>query len=206
MTTQDFTTILQERRSVRKFDPSFQLDRPLINELLTLATKAPSSRNLQPWRFIVIENNELKKAIRAAAYNQEPVEKASAVIAIVADTEMYHNAESIYKSKYDKGLMDEATMQRQISGIEQMVPQLPKEIRLNMATFDCGLVTMQIMLAARAKGLDTVPIGGFDGKALSSLLELDERFVPILLLPIGKAAEPGFETTRLPLEDIVVYR
>ncbi|WP_050614900.1 nitroreductase family protein [Bacillus testis] len=207
MTAKDYSTVVHERRSVRKYDSSYKLDRALLDEILEEATLAPSSRNLQPWRFIVIQDQELKKKIRSCAYNQEPLETASAVIAIIADCEMYHNALKIYRSKFDQGLMDEVTMQRQIDGIEQLVPHTSFATRLNIATFDCGLVSMQIMLGAKARGLDTVPIGGFDHEQVTEALDLDAtRYEPILLLPIGKAEQPGFETTRLPLSDIVDYR
>ena len=50
-----FLDVIQERRSVRSYDPTVKISREEMTEILELATLAPSSSNLQPWRFLVID-------------------------------------------------------------------------------------------------------------------------------------------------------
>jgi nitroreductase len=57
----------------RKYDSTYKISQEEIKEMLKEATQAPSSSNLQPWRFIVIQDQELKKELRAVANNQEQV-------------------------------------------------------------------------------------------------------------------------------------
>lgn len=69
--------------------------------------------------------------------------------------------------------------------------------------FDTGLVAMQLMLAARAKGYDTVPMGGYNRDQVKELFQIPDRYLPTLMLPVGIAAAAGHPSTRLPLDDIL---
>jgi nitroreductase len=202
---QSLSTVIRERRSVRKYDPNFKISKEEIEDILNEAILAPSSSNLQPWQFIVIQDQETKKELRAIANNQEQVETSSAVIAVIGDKEMYKNVEKVYHSAHEAGFMDEANMNRMIEGTNKMYPFAPDEIRANIASFDAGLVSMQLMLIAKAKGYDTVPMGGFDKQKFMEKFNLSDRYMPIVLIALGKAAAPAFQTTRLPLEDVVQF-
>jgi nitroreductase len=198
-------TVIHERRSVRKYDPNFKISQEEILDILKEATLAPSSSNLQPWKFLVIQDEETKKELRMIANNQEQVETSSAVIAILGDREMYRNGEKVYRSSFEAGYMDETTMNRMIENTNKLYPAAPVGIRENIASFDAGLVSMQLMLVARARGYDTVPMGGFNKQQFIEKFNIDGRYMPVLLLSIGKAAAPGHPSTRIPVEEIVEF-
>ncbi|MCH6264937.1 nitroreductase family protein [Neobacillus citreus] len=205
MNAQSFSHVIRERHSVRKYDPTFKIAREEIEEILNEAILAPSSSNLQPWRFIVIEDQEMKKELRQIANNQEQVETSSAVIAVLGDKEMYRNIEKVYRSANEAGYMDEANMHRLITGSNSLYSNLPEEVRKNIAAFDTGLVSMQLMLSAKAKGYDTVPMGGFDKQKFMDKFQVSDRYMPMILISLGKAAAPAFKTTRIPLEDVIEF-
>lgn len=199
------STVIRDRRSVRKYDPNFKISQDEILDILKEAALAPSSSNLQPWKFLVIQDEEAKKELRVIANNQEQVETSSAVVAVLGDREMYRNAEKVYRSSFEAGYMDETTMSRMIENTNKLYPSAPVGMRENIASFDAGLISMQIMLIARARGYDTVPMGGFNKQQFIEKFNIDERYLPVLLLPIGKAALPGHPTTRIPVEEIVEF-
>ena len=93
---QAFSAVIRERRSVRSYDPSFKISREDIKALLGDAILAPSSSNLQPWRFLVIDSEEQKQKLLPIAFNQQQVADASAVIAVLGDLKSYTLAEDIY--------------------------------------------------------------------------------------------------------------
>lgn len=205
--SKSLSVLLKERHSVRKYDSTYKISHDEIKDILKEATQAPSSSNLQPWRFIVIQDQETKKELRTIANNQEQVETASAVIAVLGDKEMYKSVEKIYQSALEAGFMDEANMERLIESTNKTYPFAPEETRKNIATFDAGLISMQIMLIAKDRGFDTVPMGGFNKEQFIEKFKVSDRYFPVVLIPIGKAAAPAFKTTRLPLEDVLIdYR
>lgn len=197
--------IIHARHSVRVFDSNVKISREELQEMLNIAILAPSSSNLQPWRFIVIQDEATKKELRAIAYNQSPVETSSAVIAVIGDTEMYRNVETINKSNYDAGNIDLENMERLNKSVNNVYPNASYEDRSNIASFDSGLVSMQIMLLAKQYGYDTVTLGGFDKNKFADKFKLSKRYMPLVLIAVGKAAAPHFKSTRLPLEDITTY-
>ena len=51
----DFSDIVYNRRSIRNFDPSIKIPREELLEILDKTVTAPSSVNMQPWRFVVVD-------------------------------------------------------------------------------------------------------------------------------------------------------
>lgn len=204
-TTKDLYTIMHERKSVRRYEPTFKMTQAQLEEIINEATSAPSSSNLQPWRFLVIQDEETKKELRTIANNQEQIETSSAVIAVLGDTEMYKNVEKIYTQNVAEGHMDDTLKDLTISNTHRLYPSMPLAVRQNIASFDAGLISMQLMLIAKEKGFDTVTMGGFDKVKFAERFELPENQFPIVLIAIGKAAAPAYGSSRLPLEDIARF-
>lgn len=197
--------VMHDRKSVRKYEANFKIPQSDLEELLIEATTAPSSSNLQPWRFLVIQDEAVKKELRLIANNQEQIETASAIIAVLGDTAMYNNVEKIYTKNFELGFMDEAKKNMMIENSLKLYPNLPKEILKNIATFDAGLISMQIMLLAKDMGYDTVTMGGFNKEAFAKRFELTDNLVPIVLIAVGKAAAPAYGSSRLVLNDIAKF-
>ena len=202
---QMFLDVIQERRSVRTYDPTVQITREEMAEILELATLAPSSSNLQPWRFLVIDKPDLKQKLLPIANNQQQVVEASAVIAVLGDVESYKKAEKIYGQAVDAGFMPEDTAKSFIERTVGTYSNLPPEVARQIVYTDGGLISMQIMLIARSKGYDTVPMGGYDQAKFVEAFGISEQYVPVMLIAIGKATKPGHPTTRLPIEDIMFF-
>lgn len=197
--------VMKERKSVRIYDPSFKIEKEELEEMLTLATSAPSSSNLQAWNFIVIQDQDVKKELRAIANNQAQVEQSSAVIAVLGNIDAYKNVEKIYTQNVEAGHMDESIKERTVANTYAMYPNAPVEARMNIAAYDAGLISMQLMLIAKERGYDTIPMGGFDKAKFAERFELPEHLFPIVLIAVGKAAAPAFGTTRLPLEEVAKF-
>jgi nitroreductase len=197
--------VMQERKSVRAYDPDFKISKEELEEMLTLAASAPSSSNLQAWNFIVIQDQEVKKELRAIANNQAQVETSSAIIAVLGNIDAYKNVEKIYTQNVEEGHMDESIKERTIANTYKVYPNAPVEARMNIASYDAGLISMQLMLIAKDRGYDTIPMGGFDKAKFAERFELPEHLFPIVLIAVGKAAAPAFGTSRLPLEDIARF-
>ncbi|PZD94652.1 nitroreductase family protein [Paenibacillus sambharensis] len=200
-----FSEVIRERRSVRSYDPSYRMTREEIRELLDDAILAPSSSNLQPWRFLVIEQQDLKEKLLPIAHNQQQVVDAAAVIAVLGDVEAYKNADKIYSRAVEAGYMPEDVKNNFVPRLEQMYGGLPKEAARGIALIDGGLISMQLMLAAKARGLDTVPMGGYNAEQFVKEFAVPETYVPVMLIAVGKAAAPGRPTSRLSVDEVTTW-
>ncbi|GGA14576.1 putative NAD(P)H nitroreductase YdgI [Paenibacillus marchantiophytorum] len=200
-----FFDVIRERRSVRSYDPAVKISREELTEMLQQATLAPSSANMQPWRFLVIDSSELQQKLLPIAFNQQQVVEASAVIVILGDLENIKLAKKIYTQAVDAGFMPEQTANSFIERYTSIHASMPPETLRQIVYTDCGLVSMQLMSIARAKGYDTVPMGGFDKGKFIEAFGIPERYAPVMLIAIGKAATPGRPTTRLPIQDVTFF-
>ncbi|MDP1418855.1 nitroreductase family protein [Peribacillus simplex] len=201
----DFITVAKERRSVRQYDAEYVMTEEEIREILEIAIQAPSSSNLQPWRFLVIQDKQTQQELLPIANNQQQIVDASAVIAVLADIEGYKNAERIYGELVDKGIMKNEIKEPYVASILHNYGNFSAEKALSVAMIDGGLVSMQIMLAAKAKGYDTVPMGGFDEAKFVDAFNVPENFKPVMLISLGKGTKAGFEKVRLPLDTILTW-
>ncbi|MVO98213.1 nitroreductase family protein [Paenibacillus lutrae] len=202
---QQFFNVIKDRRSVRSYDPEFKISREDMSEILQQATLAPSAANLQPWRFLVIDSPELKQKLLPIMFNQQQVIEASAVIAVLGDMESYKVTDKIYGMAVDAGYMSAETAKSFVERYEGMFKSMPPETIRRIVSTDGGLVSMQLMLVARAKGYDTVPMAGYDEAKFKEAFHISERYAPVMLIAIGKATQPGHPTVRLPIEDTTFF-
>ncbi|WP_416296206.1 nitroreductase family protein [Paenibacillus illinoisensis] len=200
-----FFDVIQDRRSVRYYDSEVKISREEMKDILQLATLAPSGANLQPWRFLVIDSQELKQKLLPIANSQQQVIEASAVIAILGDLEGYKLAEKVYGMAVDAGYMPEETAKSFVERYQRLFASMSPENVLRKVFIDSGLVSMQLMLVVRAKGYDTVPMGGFDQVKFVEAFDIPARYAPVMLIAIGKAVKPGHRTVRLPIEDVTFF-
>ena len=203
-----FSKIMLERKSIRNYDPSIKISQEEMEAILNDAVKAPSSVNMQPWRFAVVSSKEGKQKLEPLVhFNKVQNETSAAMIVIFGDLNSFDYAEQIYGSSVELGLMPEEVKNRQLETLSPLFETMAIEAKKEMAVIDSSLVTMNLMLVARAYGYDTNPIGGFDKEKIADVLELDSnRYYPVMILSIGKANEIGYPSYRLPASDITFWR
>lgn len=95
---------------------------------------------------------------------------------------------------------------QQLAAIIPHYENLTKEQMNDVVKIDASLAAMQFMLVARAHGYETNPIGGFEADQLAEAFGLDkERYVPVMILSVGKSKELGYESVRLDAEQITTF-
>jgi nitroreductase len=204
----DFASIVKERRSVRNYDENFKISKEELSEMISEASLAPSSANMQPWRVVVVDTPEGKEKLRPLVrFNTLQNDTSSAMLLIFGDTDSYLNVEEIYNTAVEQGKMPAEVRDSQVKTILSMYPTLPKEVQIEVAKIDSSLFAMQLMLVARAHGYDTNPMAGFEVDQVGKAFDLDEeRYVPVMIISIGKVKEAGYETVRLSSDKITFWR
>lgn len=129
------------------------------------------------------------------------------MIAVFADMNNADYLEKIYSKAVELGYMPQEVKDRQIKALTAHFEKLPAQVNRETILIDAGLVSMQLMLTARAHGYDTNPIGGYDKENIAEAFGLEkERYVPVMLLSIGKAADEGYASYRLPVAKIAQWK
>ncbi|TVP89765.1 nitroreductase family protein [Alkalibacterium sp.] len=206
--TNNFDSILLNRRSVREYDPNVKIPRDEMLEMIQKATRAPSSLNLQPWRFVVVDSEKGKAALRPLVrWNTIQNDTSAAMVLIFGDLKCYEYGEEIYAKAVSEGKMTEEEKNQQLADIIPDYKSFPKEKMKKVVKLDSCMAAMQFMLVARSHGYDSNPIAGFDHGPLAESVGLDkDRYAPVLMLAVGKALKPGEETVRLDAEKITTFK
>jgi nitroreductase len=102
------------------------------------------------------------------------------------------------------GRLPEEVKANLIRQIEDTYANVPNTAR-DEAIRNASLAAMQLMLAAKAKGLDSCPMGGFDAAKLVDAFNIPPRYVPVMLVAVGKAAAPARPSDRFPVEQTVIW-
>lgn len=205
LTKSVFANVIRDRHSIRHYDSSVTISKEELTALLDEAILAPSSANLQPWRFLVIDSQEQKEKLHPIANNQQQVLDASAVIAVLGDLQFYTFAETIFERAVQAGYMNEEIKNHFVANINKVYETATPETVNRTIYTDGGLISMQLMLVAKAMGYDTVPMGGYNREKFIEAFGLGDRYIPIMLIAIGKALKPGHQTVRLSVDEVTFW-
>lgn len=200
-----YADVVRERHSVRQYDPNWTISESELKDILAEASLAPSSSNTQSWRFLVFHDKELRKKLHPIANNQQQILDSSAVVAVLGDVEGFRRMGQINDMAVEKGVMTREFADQYTERSIAMYGSLSREKQTHIALVDGGLVSMQLMLAAKSRGYDTVPMGGFNAERLIEEFGIPSNLVPIMLIAVGRAASPGRATARLPIDEITYW-
>lgn len=200
-----FTELVASRHSVRNYETDYNLSRNELEEILKQASLAPSGGNLQAFRFFVFDTPQLKEQLLPIAYHQKQITESSAVILVLGDLKCYEMADKIYSDAVTAGYISKEIAKTYIDRYSKLYSGMSMDELKQTICLDCGLASMQLMLSAKSKGLDTVPMTGFDKAKLSETFHISDQYLPVLLIAIGKAASPAHPTTRLSLEELAFF-
>ncbi|MCK0471950.1 nitroreductase family protein [Halalkalibacter sp. APA_J-10(15)] len=199
-------TVMNNRHSVKHYKPGLEITREEMTELLEAATSAPSAWNLQHWRFLVIDDQKKKEELLPIAYYQQQIVDSSAVIVLLGDCEAGQEASEIYDVALEKGQLTKEVRDALVSQIERAYEHGKETSFARDAAFlNASLAGMQFMLAAKEKGYDTCPIGGFKRDELIKTFHIPQRFVPVMLMTVGTTLKEAYPSERKPIDQVTVY-
>lgn len=169
------------------------------NEILSLAVLSPTAFNIQNWRFVVVDDTDLRKDIREAAWDQSQVTDTSLFIVLCADLKAWEKEPERYWSNAPKEVQ------------EFMLPAIDnyyrgkEQVQRDEAMRSCGLVAQTLMLTAKSLGYDSCPMDGFDFEKVGQLIKLPDDHVIAMFVAIGKGTKEAWSRPgQLSLDDVVI--
>ena len=178
--------------------------RDLLERVIAAAAKAPSGSNLQPWMFVVVDDERKRKeigaALRAIFDAAEPLQNLIAEGEKSADKSqrlMLKGARAFFTQLENAPAMVIPCLYQLASPVQDPTTLL--------AGSSIYLAVQNLMLAARALGLGTVMTTAHTmiDPALRSVLEIPADAHPVALIPIGYPDANFGPTTRKPVDEIL---
>ena len=192
-------TAIETRRAIKHYDPEHRMTEEEINQLLSLTMLSPTKFNIQNWRFVLVRDPELRKQVRAAAWDQAQVTDASLLVVLCADLKAWEKQPARYWQNAPtevQGFILPA-LDQYYRGREQ--------VQRDEAMRSCGIAAQTLMLAAKSMGYDSCPMDGFDFDAVGQLINLPEDHVIAMFVAIGKGIKDSWPRAgQLPMQEVVI--
>ncbi len=159
----NFLQLVQSRRSVRRFLDK-AVDRNLILQCVEAARFAPSAENVQPWRFLILDDSEIKQKFCEQNFTglyrvTKWAEKAPVIVVLLAQRDILANR-----------------IGKQITGIQYYL-------------IDMGIAGEHFCLQAAELGLGTCWIGWFSPAKACKSLQIPRKYKAVALLALGYPAD-----------------
>src|SRR5579875_1633794 len=180
---------IRERRATPSFDGE-PIPASDLRQILDAGLHAPSGYNLQPWRFIVVQNPEQKKRLRAASYNQAKVEEASAVIVACGDRDGWRKDLDEMLRLGRAGGMPESYAAQAAQSVPAYLSSFSEDQMKGWLNKQVMLAFTSMMLMAEVLGYDTAPMEGFEQEKVCEALRLPLSYWVVALLAIGHLHGP----------------
>jgi nitroreductase len=202
---------LNWRYATQAFDTTKKLTDEQINALLDAARLSPSWYGLQPWKFILVENKDLRAKLQEASYGQTKVTEASHLIIFAHKTtldEAYVTSYIASTAKIREILPEDLeSLKGAIMRFAEMVGPTPTAWAANQAHIALGVM----IAAASSMKIDTAPYGGFDPAKYDEILGLKELGLhAVVACAVGYRSDndPTAERkkSRFSLEEVVLRK
>jgi nitroreductase len=202
----DFLKVLNERTSAEHFDSATPIPVQEIKELISEACQAPSSFNIQHWRFIAVTDERIRERLKGTtiAPNQERVANAPLIFLILGDLNGYRRLEAVLDETVHAGLLPREVADLWLTMANGMYDSDARLAR-DEAIRSGSLAAMTLMLAAGNRGYVSCPIG-FNPAQVMEILSISDHNVPVMMLTVGRPGS-GNNTRRprLPVDQVLAF-
>ena len=190
---------IEQRRSIKAFDPNHSMTDEEINKLLSLAMLSPTAFNIQNWRFVVVRDSALRREIQKVSNNQAQITEASLLVVLCADLKAWTKDTARYWRTAPEDVREALVfmIHQYYEGREQ--------VQRDEAMRSCGIAAMALMLAATEMGYGSCPMDLADLDAAGKLINLPEDHVVAMFVAIGKGIkEPWPRGGQLSTDEVMV--
>lgn len=197
----EFKDIVMHRYATKKFDGR-KISEEKIAELLDLVRYAPSALNLQPWKIKIVTDQNVKARLRPAANNQEQITSCSHLLIFCADPD-YEGLIRRLAILFAKSGAPEEVQGMVIGMAREFTRKMTPDQRLAWSQAQTYLALGNALNGAKSLGFDSCPMGGFDQREFIRILDIPVPLIPVMLCPIGYAADKPMPKIRFPKEDVI---
>lgn len=205
----------QRRRAIKFFDPEKKISDDDIKYILEIARLSPSSVGAQGWRFVVLQDPEIRQALKPMSWGAaRQLDGASHFILLLAKRDMQHDGPHLQASLAARGLSEQE--QAKATETYQRFQVQDMQLTSDRAIFDWSakqtyIALANMMTAAALIGVDSCPIEGFNFDQVNALLAekgiMDPETEGIAsMLALGyRAQELSWPQSRKPADEVITW-
>jgi nitroreductase len=206
MMQQEIIGALKKRYAVKTFDVSKKVSEDDLKTILESGRLSPSSLGLEPWKFIVVTNKEIREKIKAASHDQTKIADASHLIVIAYRTD----AENLVSESIERTAKIQNKTKEELAPLRKMLDGamgMPEDIKKAWIKAQTYIPLGVMIETASLLGIDTCPMEGFDAFKINSILGLNDKNLSVAtILTVGYRGNDVYATfpkVRRPYDEVV---
>jgi nitroreductase len=195
ISTDAILAALHWRYATKKFDPTRKLSEEEWGKLEQALILSPSSYGLQPYRFIVVTDPEVRKNLRAQAYGQPQITDCSHLVVFAARTEITADDVDRHLARISEvrgvELAHLEKLRHSITG--DLVTGARHAVADHWSARQAYLALGNLIAVAAISSIDVCPMEGFSPKGFNEVLNLGAQGLSAVVLgAVGhRAADDG---------------
>ena len=201
---------LEWRYAVQVFDQAKKVSEADLKTILEAGRLTPSSYGIEAWKFIVVENPEVRAKLREAGYGQPKISEASHLVVIARRTDIREN---ISKERIERTVSTLKVEPAVLDGLKNMIDGTiagKSDEALNAWETAQTYISLGSMItAASLLGVDSAPMEGFQPDKFDEILGLKEKnLTATVILALGYRGEDEAakrQKVRRSFEDVVQF-
>eukprot|EP00510_Aplanochytrium_minuta_P007035 CAMPEP_0184034442 /NCGR_PEP_ID=MMETSP0955-20130417/11624_1 /TAXON_ID=627963 /ORGANISM="Aplanochytrium sp, Strain PBS07" /LENGTH=272 /DNA_ID=CAMNT_0026321165 /DNA_START=49 /DNA_END=867 /DNA_ORIENTATION=+ len=224
-----FSRLVNTRRSAKEFLPEKAVEDSVLEKILCLTQRAPSSFNIQPFKVVLVKDKLVKKDLAYCMTDTNIKKVLDAPISVVfaSDLQPGKQIPRIMELEKENGMPEnvidgrrfgasvfaaggndaERSLMRTLFSTVSNITQMPTINSAEGWAFKNTMLAVQIfLLGCHASGLATAPMEGFDSRRIRKCLNIPDRYEVPVVVSVGYEPEEkssdSRETARLPFEEV----
>jgi len=204
----EFLKAMDFRHACKTFDETKKISDEDLKFILEVGRKSPSSFGMEPWKFLVVQNNELKAKIRPFCWDQPQITTCSDLVIVLAKIEDVKPESGIPLKRFARRNMPQDKLDFYVNVYSTHLKDTlsTDEKVLAWTGRQTYLAASNMMTAAASIGIDSCPIEGFEKENVEKVLDLDtSKYQVALVLPFGYRVNEQSEQLRLDFDEVVEF-
>ncbi|MBS3200058.1 NAD(P)H-dependent oxidoreductase [Turicibacter bilis] len=216
MTHEQILEILNFRHACKEFDSSKKISDSDFEIILKGGQLSPSSMGIEPWKFLVIQNESLREELATVSWGgKKQIPSCSHLVILLSrmPKELKHDSSYIHHLLTDVKQMPQEAIEN-FKGVIKMIEdtrfQNNEQALLNYSCLQTYIAAANMMTVSAMQQIDSCAMGGYDQEAVEeilikhNLLNKDEFYLT-LMIAFGYRINEPTPKTRQSLNDLVVW-
>ena len=216
MTHEQILEILNFRHACKEFDSSKKISDSDFEIILKGGQLSPSSMGIEPWKFLVIQNESLREELATVSWGgKKQIPSCSHLVILLSrmPKELKHDSSYIHHLLTEVKQMPQEAVEN-FKGVIKMIEdtrfQNNEQALLNYSCLQTYIAAANMMTVSAMQQIDSCAMGGYDQEAVEeilikhNLLNKDEFYLT-LMIAFGYRINEPTPKTRQSLNDLVVW-
>jgi nitroreductase len=197
----NFQEIVKFRHACKIFDETKKIPSDILRKILEDTILSPSSFGIEGWKFLVVQNQEIKEKLKPHCWNQPQITTCSDLVVLLYRKNMKSSDKYVLKS-----LKRRKYFEKSLEKYSEFIDNRTQENIECWSKAQTYIASAFLMLSASSFEIDSCPIEGFEYEKVYDILDFDKENYDIsYMVALGYRLKPQQKRDRREFEELVEF-